>query len=235
MLESLKDDLNSYAEPSRTEVLKKYFKVFPGGYGEGDEFIGIRAPNLRIVTKNYYKSISLKELRELISSNIHEYRLAAVLILVLKYEKSKSEESRREVVGFYIEQIKFVNNWDLIDSSAHKILGIHLLNRETKLLFDFAYSDDLWLQRISIITTFQFIRNNKFDLTFDIAKILLHHDHDLIHKGVGWMLREVGNRNFKITFDFLKLHYTEMPRTMLRYAIEKFPEDLRQDFLKNRV
>lgn len=235
MLKNIKEEINSFAEPNRVEILKKYFKVLPGGYGEGDEFLGIRAPNLRLVTKRNYKEISFSDLSELISSNVHEYRLAAIYMLVLKFEKTKSEVNRKEIVDFYLDHLEYVNNWDLIDSSCHKILGVHLLNRNTQILYDFAYSDDLWLQRVSIITTFHFIRNHKFDDTFKIAEILLHHDHDLIHKAVGWMLREVGNRDFNKAFEFLELHYSEMPRTMLRYAIEKYPEDLRQDFLKNRI
>jgi len=127
-----------------------------------------------------------------------------------------------------------MNNWDLIDSSAHKILGVYLLDKDPKILYDFAYSDNLWLQRVGMISTFHFIRNFEFKDTFEIAKILLHHDHHLIHKAVGWMLREVGNRDFQKAYKFLKIHYSEMPRTMLRYAIEKYPEETRQDFLKGR-
>tara|TARA_R100000951_G_C2562388_1_gene156032 strand:- start:324 stop:710 length:387 start_codon:yes stop_codon:yes gene_type:complete len=128
-----------------------------------------------------------------------------------------------------------MNNWDLIDSSAHKILGVYLVDKDPKLLYDFAYSDDLWLQRVSIISTYHFIRMGEYKDTFEIAEILIHHEHDLIHKAVGWMIREVGNRDFDIAFEFVKKHYAEMPRTMLRYAIEKYPETTRQDFLKGRI
>lgn len=235
LLESIVNEIESHAESDRVEVLNKYFKVFPGGYGEGDEFIGVRAPKLRKISKQYYKSLQLNDLSKLISSSKHEYRLTAVFILVLKFEKEKSETGRKELVDFYLDHLNFINNWDLIDSSAHKILGVYLLDTEVDILYDFAYSDDLWKQRISIISTFHFIRSGRFGDTFKIAKILLHHDHDLIHKAVGWMIREVGNRNYKEAYEFLKENYKEMPRTMLRYSIEKYPEETRQDFLKGRV
>ncbi|PHR46810.1 MAG: DNA alkylation repair protein [Fluviicola sp.] len=235
MFKNITTELESYSEPERVEKLKKYLQVFPGGYGEGDEFIGVRNPNLRTVSKKYYKPITLNDLSKLLSSNIHEYRLTGVFILVLKFEKEKSESIRKELVDFYVDHLEFMNNWDLIDSSAHKILGVYLLDKDTKMLYDFAYSDNLWLQRVSIISTFHFIRNLQFKDTFEISKILLHHEHDLIHKAVGWMIREVGNRDFDKAFEFVKYHYADMPRTMLRYAIEKYPEKTRQDFLKGRI
>lgn len=235
MLKEIIADIESFSEPDRVDAMKKYLKAIPGGYGEGDEFIGVRVPNLRTVSKSYYKSIGLKDLSKLISSPIHEFRLAAVFILVLKFEKEKEAGKRQELVDFYLDHIKFMNNWDLIDSSSHKILGVHLLDRDTKLLYDFVYTDNLWLQRIAIISTYHFIRNNKFEDTFAMAEILIHHKHDLIHKAVGWMLREIGNRDFEEAFQFLKRYYSEMPRTMLRYAIEKYPEEIRQDFLKGNI
>lgn len=235
MYKKVVDELESFSEPNRVEAMKKYLKAIPGGYGDGDEFIGVRVPNQRIVSKRYYKSINLKDLSKLFSSKIHEHRLTGVFILVSKFEKEKTESKRDEFVDFYLKHLKFMNNWDLIDSSAHKILGVHLMNKNPKILYDYAYSDDLWLQRISIISTFHFIRNLQFKDTFELAKILLHHNHDLIHKAVGWMLREIGNRNFEEAYQFLKTYYTEMPRTMLRYAIEKYPEETRQNFLKGRI
>jgi 3-methyladenine DNA glycosylase AlkD len=235
MYKNIVDELVSLSDPDRVEGVKKYFKAVPGGYGYGDEFIGVRVPSLRTVSKKYYESISLKELNKLISSKIHEHRLTGVFILVSKFEKEKSDSKRKELVDFYLDHLKFMNNWDLIDSSAHKILGVYLLDKEPKILYDFAYSDNLWLQRISVISTFHFIRNHLFKDTFKIATILLHHDHDLIHKAVGWMLREVGNRDFHEAYKFLEIHYSEMPRTMLRYTIEKYPEETRQDFLKGRI
>lgn len=235
MYKKIIDELESFSEPSRVEGVKKYLKAVPGGYGFGDEFIGIRVPNLRKVSKIYYKIISLKNLSKLFSSQIHEHRLTGVFMLVSKFEKEKSDSKRKELVDFYLDHIQFMNNWDLIDSSAHKILGVYLFDKDPKILYDFAYSDNLWLQRISIISTFYFIRNLKFEDTFEIATILLHHEHDLIHKAVGWMLREVGNRDYDKAYKFLEINYSEMPRTMLRYAIEKYPEEIRQDFLKGRI
>lgn len=197
MYKNIVEELEFFSEPDRVEGLKKYLKAIPGGYGYGDEFIGVRVPNLRKLSKHYYKSIGLKDLSKLLSSKIHEYRLLGVFILVLKFEKEKSDSARKELVDFYLKHLRYMNNWDLIDSSAHKILGVYLLDKDTKLLYKFANSNDLWKQRVSIISTFHFIRNLKFNDTFEIAKILLYHDHDLIHKAVGWMIREVGNRDFE--------------------------------------
>lgn len=235
MYNRITEDLKRFAEPNRVELLEKYFKVIPGEYGFGDKFIGVRVPNQRSVSKKYFKAVSFEDLSKLMCSKIHEFRLTGVFMLVLKFEKEKSESNRKEFVDFYLEHLKFMNNWDLVDSSAYKILGVYLEDKDPKLLYDFAYSDNLWKQRVSIVTTYAFIRNGNYLHTLEISKILLHHDHDLIYKAVGWMIREVGNRNFEKAYQFLTIHYHEMPRTMLRYAIEKYPEDIRQDFLKGRV
>lgn len=235
MFNEIVEKLNSFSEPDRIEGLKKYLKATPSGYGYGDEFIGVRVPQLREVSKQYYKTIDSKNLSKLLSSRIHEYRLLGVFILVLKFQNEKSESKRKELVNFYIDHLNYMNNWDLIDSSAHKILGVYLLDKDPQVLYKFAYSNNLWLQRVAIISTYRFIKNDKFKDTFKIAEILLHHHHDLIHKAVGWMIREVGNRNFEKALEFVKHNYSQMPRTMLRYAIEKYPEDLRQDFLKGRI
>jgi 3-methyladenine DNA glycosylase AlkD len=170
-----------------------------------------------------------------LSQPIHEYRLTAIFILLLKYEKSKSDPEKKAMVDLYLNNIRFINNWDLVDASADKILGPYLLDKPKDLLYELARAEDLWKQRIAIITTFHFIRSNKYEHTLNLAKILLNHKHDLIHKAVGWMLREIGNRDFEVEYNFLKKNYSQMPRTMLRYAIEKFDEDLRQQFLKGLV
>lgn len=234
-LQNVKTELLNFGDHKRGNDLTKFFKAFPGGYGEGDFFIGVTVPHQRLVSKKYFKDITLEELDELLKEDLHEYRLTALFMLVLKYQKSRKDEERESIVRLYIANLEQVNNWDLVDSSAHLLLGDHLINRDKKILYDFALSENLWIQRISIIATFQFIRNKQFDDTLRISEILLNHKHDLIHKAVGWMLREVGNRDFGVEINFLKIHYKSMPRTMLRYAIEKFPEDLRQDFLKGRV
>ena len=231
----VKNELLGYNDKKRGENLYKFFQAFPGGYGEGDEFIGVTVPNQRTVSKKYYKEISLNEIELLLNESVHEYRLTALFMLVLKYHKEKNEEVKEDIVDTYIKQIERVNNWDLVDSSAHLILGPHLMNRDRGLLCELSISPNLWIQRISIITTYHFIKNMQYVDTLRIAKVLLNHKHDLIHKAVGWMLREVGNRDFGVEYNFLTKHYKIMPRTMLRYAIEKFPEELRQKFLKGDI
>ena len=231
----VKNDLNSFNDKKRGADLLKFFQVFPGGYGEGDKFIGVTVPNQRAVSKKYFKEISIHEIEKLLSDEIHEYRLTATFMLVLKYQKEKDENRKQEIVDTYIRNIERINNWDLVDSSAHLILGPHLMERDREILYEFASSKNLWVQRVSVIATLHFIRNNQFNDTFRIAEMLLNHKHDLIHKAVGWMLREAGNRNFESEFEFLKENYKKMPRTMLRYAIEKFPEGLRQSFLKGKI
>lgn len=228
--------LREYANKKRgVEGLYKFFKAFPGGYGEGDEFIGVTVPNQRAVSKKFYQQIPLADIESLLNEPIHEYRLTALFMMVLKYQKSKSQGDKDSIVDLYLRNIERVNNWDLVDSSAHLILGAHLMNRDRQLLYNFVKSENLWVQRISIIATLCFIRNNQFDDTLRLSEILLNHKHDLIHKAVGWMLREVGKRDFNTEYNFLTKHYRNMPRTMLRYAIERFPEDVRQAFLKGNV
>ena len=234
-LEKFKTTLFSHADQKRAGDLARFFQTHPGGYGEGDIFLGIKVPDQRAVAKQFYKELNLDEIALLLNENIHEHRLTAVFMLVLKYEKSKTAESKQAVVDCYLENISGVNNWDIIDSSCHKILGPWLIDKDKNLLYEFANSGDLWLQRISIITTMHFIYNRQFDDAFRLAEILLLHRHDLIHKAVGWMLREIGNRDYDAEYSFLVKHYRQMPRTMLRYAIEKFDEDVRQGFLKGTI
>jgi 3-methyladenine DNA glycosylase AlkD len=228
--------LSEFANNKRgVEGLYKFFQAFPGGYGEGDEFIGVTVPSQRAVAKKFYQQISLTEVESLLNEPIHEYRLTALFMMVLKYQKSKSQSEKNDIVDVYLRNIERVNNWDLVDSSAHLILGAHLMNSDRQLLYNFAQSENLWVQRISIIATLYFIRNNQFDDTLRLSEILLNHRHDLIHKAVGWMLREVGKRDYEVEYRFLVKHYRSMPRTMLRYAIERFPEEVRQAFLKGNI
>lgn len=161
--------------------------------------------------------------------------LTSLLILVKKFETAKNRIEQKQIVNVYIKNISRVNNWDLVDSSSYKIFGPYFMDKDKALLYEYAKSNDLWKQRISMITTLHFIRNNRYGDALKISKLLLNHPHDLIHKAVGWMLREIGKRDFETEFNFLKKHYRSMPRTMLRYAIEKFDQDLRQDFLKGRL
>lgn len=231
-IDGVKQDLNRLADKEKAEFLPRFFKTLPGGYGEGDRFIGVTVPHQRKVARQYFKTIELDEVEKLLEDPIHEYRLTALFILVYKYEKTKSEAERETIVNFYLRNIPNINNWDLVDSSADKILGPYLLNKDKNLLYEMANSNELWKQRIAVIATYHFIRNQHFEDTLRIAKLLLTERHDLIQKAVGWMLREIGNRDFKTEYNFLRENYKEMPRTMLRYASEKFEEELRQKFLK---
>lgn len=231
---TIKTELATYISKEKALISAKFFKTGKGSYGEGDVFIGITVPEQRKIAKKYYKEIKLDEVEKLLNEKIHEYRLTALFILVYKYQKASSDFQKKEIVDLYLKNVSCVNNWDLVDSSADKILGDYcMLTNNKELLYEFATTDNLWKQRIAIMSTFYFIRNKEYNDTLKIAEILLNHKHDLIHKAVGWMLREIGKRDFNIEYDFLIKNYKKMPRTMLRYAIEKFDEPLRQRFLKN--
>jgi len=213
--------------------LEKFFQVFPGGYGEGDKFIGVSVPNQRLVSKQFYKDASIDELHTLLKSSIHEHRLTALFMLVLKYQKSKDPKEQEQIANLYLNNLDYVNGWDLVDSSAHYILGSYIHKTEKiELLDTLADSGHLWRQRVSIIATFYLIRENNYEHSLRIAEKLLNHPHDLIHKAVGWMLREIGNRNISAELPFLDKYATKMPRTMLRYAIEKFEPELREKYLR---
>lgn len=235
-IQNIKTALLSRSDQKKRAVdLARFFQTFPGGYGEGDTFLGVIVPDQRAVAKTFYKEMSLDEIALLLNENIHEYRLTAVFLLVLKYEKAKTEKEKQVVVDCYLENISGVNNWDIVDSSCHKILGPWLIDKDKSLLYEFAASGDLWLQRIAVITTLHFISKRQYDDALRLAEMLLHHPHDLIHKSVGWMLREIGKRDYDVEYNFLVNHYHQMPRTMLRYAIEKFDEEIRQGFLKGTI
>lgn len=212
---------------------QRFFKTGPGEYGEGDKFVGIRVPILRRVAKQY-RDLSLGDTERLLQSPIHEERLLALFILVLQYEKG-NPSVRKDIFDLYCHNMKFVNNWDLVDSSAHKIIGDYLRTRSRRLLHRLARSGVLWERRIAIMSTLAYINDGQFGETLEIAEALLHDNEDLIHKAVGWMLREVGNQDRNVEEAFLKKHYKGMPRTMLRYAIEKFPETKRQRYLHGKV
>ena len=211
----------------KAKISSKFFKTGPGEYGEGDKFLGISVPETRKIAKEYV-SVDFNELKILLNSDIHEFRLLAVLILVEKYQTSSNKEG---VVKFYLDNTEKVNNWDLVDLSAYKILGDYIKDRDRKIIYKLAKSKNLWEKRISIISTFAFILNNQFDDTLEISKILLNDKHDLIQKAVGWMLREVGKRDIKVEETFLRKYYKKMPRTMLLYAIERFPKKQREYYL----
>jgi 3-methyladenine DNA glycosylase AlkD len=230
MLEKLKKEFSKLANPNKARILEKFFKTQKGEYAEGDKFLGVIVPEQRKLVKKYSSLLSLEEIQELLNTKIHEYRLTALLILVKQYQKA-DEKIKKQIFDFYLKNTRNINNWDLVDLSSRDIIGNYLLDKDKSLLYQVANSRDLWEKRIAIISTFEFIRKNQFDDTINISEILLKDKHDLIHKAVGWMLREVGKRNQEILESFLKKHHKTMPRTMLRYAIEKFPENKRKAFL----
>jgi 3-methyladenine DNA glycosylase AlkD len=222
--------LKKLGNPSIAEHSKNFFKALPGGYGEGDEFLGIRVPNIRKVALRF-KELPLGETEQLLHSKYHEGRLCALIILV-NQAKGANEKELEQIFDLYLNNTTYINNWDLVDTSAEHIVGAYLTEKNRSILYELAISNDLWERRIAIMSTFHFIKNNDFTDTLGIAEILLTDKHDLIHKAVGWMLREVGKRDIIVEEEFLTKHVTDMPRTMLRYAIEKFPEPKRQLFLK---
>ncbi|MES2212297.1 MAG: DNA alkylation repair protein [Pseudomonadota bacterium] len=213
---------------SRSEV--QFFKTGPGDYAEHDHFLGIRVPILRKLAKAYV-TINATTHKKLLSSAIHEERQLALFILVLQYERGTPEQ-QKSIVQFYLDHLNHVNNWDLVDCSAPYILGHHLLTRSKTSLKALSKSTSLWERRIAIVATATFIKNSEYDWTLTIAKALLEDEHDLIHKAVGWMLREVGIREKRVLVEFLDSHAAKMPRTMLRYAIEKFTDLERKHYLK---
>lgn len=222
----IKKDLQALANTEKAKLYLRFFKTGKGEYGEGDKFLGITVPEQRKVAKKF-KDATLKDIQALLDSPFHEHRFTALVLLVQNKLPKKAE--------FYLANTHNINNWDLVDVSAHKILGPYLENKSHDLLTKLAKSKSLWERRIAIITTAHFINQNNFTPTLKIATILLQDPHDLIHKAVGWMLREIGNRDRKTEEDFLKPIYKTLPRTMLRYAIEKFPEPLRQKYLKGKI
>lgn len=233
MLTALRKEIKKHSNPDKAKFLQRFFKTGKGEYAEGDVFLGIVVPVQRQIAKKY-KELSFIELKVLITSKYHEERLIALLILVERFKKA-DENEKEIIVKFYLDNQKGINNWDLVDLSAPKILGQYLIDKDRKILFRFAKSNDMWEKRIAVLSTFAFIRNNDFDDALKIYEILVNDKHDLIHKAVGWMLRELGKIDLKEEEEFLKKHYKTMPRTMLRYAIEKFPERKRKAYLEGRI
>jgi 3-methyladenine DNA glycosylase AlkD len=219
--EKIEKEIYSLRNQNKSQNLSKFFKTQKGEYSEGDLFLGIAVPQSRKIVKKYYDKIEYQNLETLINHKYHEVRFIALNILVLKYEKEIDPVEKEKIVNFYLKNLKGVNNWDLVDSTAYKLLGPHLIDKDKLILYKFAESNNLWENRISIISTLYFIKNNQFNDTLDISQILLTHNHDLIHKAVGWMLREMGKKDKKLLLEFLNKNYLKMPRTMLRYAIEK--------------
>ena len=228
-LKKLKQQLKKASNKKTAETLQWFFKTGKGDYGEGDKFIGIKVPQIRMIAK-INKDLTIPEIQKVLQSKYHEERLCALFILVDKYAKG-NDETKEKIFRFYLQNTEMINNWDLVDLTAPKIVGKHLLTQNRKILFKLARSKNLWERRISILSTFEFIREKQFSDSLKIAKLLLNDNHDLIHKAVGWMLREIGKRDLKTEEVFLMKYYKKMPRTMLRYAIEKFPAKKRLAYL----
>ena len=232
-VKDIRAKLRKLGDKERAIVSQRFFKTGPGEYGEGDVFLGIKVPELRKLAKEY-EDITMKQVKALLKSSIHEERLLALLILIRKYVKG-DESARKRIYEVYIKNTQFINNWDLVDVTAEHIVGAFLRDKDRSPLYRLSRSKNLWERRISIMASFHFIKHNEFSDTLKISKILLADREDLIHKAVGWMLREVGKRHMTTEERFLKDHYRKMPRTMLRYAIERFPESERQRYLKGEI
>ncbi len=231
-LNDLRKDLRKYGNKKRGELLKNFFKTGPGEYGEGDVFMGVRVPSARRVAKRY-RDLPITEIGRLLRSSLHEERLVALLILIHRFSKGTPLE-KEEIYNLYLSSTRHINNWDLVDISAPNIIGAFLWGKDSKVLYRLSGSVDLWERRISLLSTLYFIKRGDFSDTLKIAARLLRDNEDLIHKASGWMLREIGKRDMSLTEEFLREHYDEVPRTMLRYAIERFPENKRKDILKGK-
>jgi len=228
-LDQLKKELKSKENSQKAKLLRGFFKTGKGEYAEGDVFLGVMVPKTRETAIKFY-DLPLEDVEELLHSKIHEERLCALLLLVHNFKKG-DEETKKEIYEFYLRNTEYINNWDLVDLSCHKIIGAWLADKDRRILYKLAKSKHLWEKRIAIISTAYFIAQKDFEDTLKISEILMNDKHDLIHKAVGWMLREVGKKDFDAENRFLQRHYKKMPRTMLRYAIERFPESERKKYL----
>ena len=229
----INNTLQNLANPTLAAHSLRFFKTGPGQYGEGDIFLGIRVPVIRQQVRRF-RGTALTEIEQLLISPFHEVRLAALLLLVELFHE-KDDTSQDATYRIYLNNTKHINNWDLVDCSAHQIVGTYLVNRSRQTLYNFATAPSLWERRIAIIATFCFIKKDDYNDALEISRLLLQDKEDLIHKAVGWMLREIGKRNEKVERAFLDMHCQIMPRVMLRYAIEKFPEKLRKAYMQGKV
>jgi len=230
MLSKIKQELKENSHLDKAKIYQRFFKTGPGQYGEGDKFLGLTMPEQRIIAKKYVDT-PLNEIEELIQSPYHEHRMTGLIILTYKYLKA-DEELKKEIYNIYIKNYNQINNWDLVDVTAPRIIGTYLLDKDRKILYDFASSNHLWKKRISIVSTYTFIKNKDFKDTIKISEILLNDTHDLIHKAVGWMLREMGKIDEKELLNFLDKHHKKMPRTMLRYSLEKLDQNKKKFYMK---
>lgn len=228
--QEIQEALDFLSTPEKRDFLPYFFKTGKGQYGEGDKFLGVVVPDTRKVAKAN-KNLPFEELKKLLRNEYHECRLCALLILVERFKKAKEKE-KKEIVDFYLSQTKHINNWDLVDLSSYNIIGEYLMDKDRAILYKLAESDLLWDQRIAIVSTMAFVRRGDVDDTFALSEKLLHHTHDLMHKAVGWLLREAGKRDKEKLCAFLDCYHKMMPRTMLRYSIEKFEPEERAHYMK---
>lgn len=232
-IQEIREQLNQLADPQQAANLQRFFKTGPGDYGEGDRFLGLRVPQIRKLVRDFAET-PLKDIQQLLRSEIHEERLLALLLMVQRFQRGEEKE-REGLYHRYLASTRHINNWDLVDASAQHIVGAWLFDKSREPLYQLAHSASLWERRIAIISTFHFIKQGELTESLRLAEHLLQDSHALIHKAVGWVLREVGKRDQDAEEAFLRKHYRQMPRTMLRYAIERFPERKRQDYLKGRI
>ena len=227
---TITSELQALSDAEKQEIFPRFFKTGKGEYGEGDRFLGVTVPNIRAIAKQY-KNISLNEIRELMQSEWHEVRLCTLLIMVEK-SKKKDETLRQQLFDLYLSQTDRINNWDLVDLSCRFIVGEYLLDKPRDILYHLAQSPLLWDNRIAIVSTYAFIRKGQLEDTYTLSDLMMQHPHDLMHKAIGWMLREAGKRNPERLYDYVMSHRADMPRTMLRYAIEKFSPKERAILMK---
>ena len=230
LTKTITNKLQALSDAEKREIFPKFFKAGKGEYGEGDRFLGVTVPNIRAIAK-LHKDISIEEIRELIQSEWHEVRLCALIIMV-ENSKKKDEALRKELFNLYLSQTKRINNWDLIDLSCRFIIGEYLLDKSRDILYQLAQSSLLWDNRIAIVSTYAFIRKGQLEDTYALSDLMMQHPHDLMHKAIGWMLREAGKRDSERLYDYVMSHRADMPRTMLRYAIEKFSPKERAILMK---
>lgn len=231
MLENLKKDLKKVSNTEKAKILQKFFKTWPGEYWEWDIFLWITIPEIRKISKNYL-NLSYAEIEKLLKSQIHEYRFIALCILRYNFEKAKDIKNQEEIIKFVHKNLKSINNWDLVDTFIPYVFGKYYFDKNKDFVFEFAKSDDLWLRRIAILTHFYDIKQGSFSQLLKICEQLLTDKHDLIHKACGWMLREVGKKDEKVLLDFLDKYYKKMPRTMLRYSLERLSDEKRKFYMK---
>lgn len=237
MYKEIIQELENLRKPDKAKILSRFFKTWKWEYWEWDKFLWIPVPPQREIAKKYFEKCSLDDIENLLKSEYHEVRLTALLMLCYKYgfvTKKKMNDGQKKIIDFYLSHLEYSNNWDLVDLVCYKILWNYLLDKDRKILYELAEDKNMWKQRVAIVSTMAFVRNWELDDTLKISKMLLNHEHDLIHKAVWWLLREVWKKDEKVLKDFLDKYANKMPRVMLRYAIEKLDEYDRKYYLNNR-